>query len=235
MTLARNGAVAVVRRDDEEIVTRVTLAGSALAPTVALFAADAEWECDCGSPLDACEHVAASVIACRQGSTADPDSLAIDYRLRRERTGWFFERGVVDGGTFHPIDVPLQALAAGTFRGPPVSATALDLEIEKALGGKRRGVLDSADLRRLFGVLRKSDRVTVDGRKARVSPEPIKPLVAVEDADGGFRVSLVQHDEERDADADVDVIRPEADIAWTARERDDLLGGRVYRTDDDGE
>ena len=45
--LVRASAVAGVSEDAEEIVCRVRTPDRALAPTVVLYPADEEWDCDC--------------------------------------------------------------------------------------------------------------------------------------------------------------------------------------------
>ncbi len=61
--LARASAVAVESREAREIVLRVQAPGRAVAPTVVLYPEDNEWECDCPSRVNPCEHVVAAVIA----------------------------------------------------------------------------------------------------------------------------------------------------------------------------
>ena len=210
-----------------------------MSPSVTLYVEDVEWDCNCDSPLDACEHVAAVVIACRQGTETTSEALPLEYRLRRVPEGVFFERGVTtkedEDEQFHVIDVPLDALAAGRFQGPDVAATPDDLAVEKALRGNRRGVIDSEAAPRVFRALARVDRVTLDGKPVRVSGEPRRPHVVVEDAPGGFRIRLEMPDMlNRDDSAD-GVLRPEADVLLSGREFHDLQGERIYGPDDVGE
>ena len=205
-----------------------------MSPSVTLYLEDVEWECDCDSPLDACEHVAAVVIACRQGSETTSEARPLEYRLRRVPEGVFFERGVTieEDERFHVIDVPLDALAAGRFRGPDVAATPDDLAVEKALRGNRRGLINSEAAPRVFRALARVDRVTLDGKPVRVSGEPLRPHVVVEDAPGGFRIRLEMPDTDESGD---DVLRPEADVPLSGREFHDLRGERIFGPDDVGE
>ena len=109
VTLAREGAVSVESEDGEEIVARVALPGSPLTPRVSLFPDDGEWECDCGSVLEACEHAAAVVIARRQGIAAKPRRNPLEYRLYRSPEGVRLERGASVDSRFQPIELPLES------------------------------------------------------------------------------------------------------------------------------
>ena len=208
-----------------------------MSPSVTLYLEDVEWDCNCGSPHDACEHVAAVVIACRQGTETTSRARPLEYRLRRVPAGVFFERGVTtdEDGQFHVIDVPLDALAAGRFRGPAVAATPDDLAVEKALRGHRRGVLDSEASMRVFRALARVDRVTLDGKPVRVSGEPRRPHVVVEDAPGGFRIRLEMPGSPDSDDVADGVLRPEADVPLSGREFHALRGERIFGPDDVGE
>ena len=61
--LVRADAVTGEGDDSGEISLRVSTRGGLICPTVILMPRDAEWECDCPSREDACEHAAAAVIA----------------------------------------------------------------------------------------------------------------------------------------------------------------------------
>ena len=235
VSLARGGSVSLVSSSPDELVVRVTVAGAPLAPTVRLYPEDEAWECDCASPLDACEHVAASLIASRQGIVVASAPRALEYHLRRTHEGYDFERGVTMDGEFHVVDVPLDALAAGRFQGPDVAASAEDLDVEKALGGHLRGVLPQSSLPRVFAALSRVS-VLLDGEPVRVSGTPRAPVVVVEDAataDGsrGFRVRF----ESKADDERTDELYPEIELQLSAREREDLLRGRVYPESEMGE
>lgn len=221
--------MSITTRDDDEVAARVAIVGAPIAPSVTLYLEALEWECDCGGPLEACEHVAAVAIACRQGMESKSEARDLEYRLRRTPEGIFFERGVSDAGEFHVIDVPLDALAAGRFRGPAVAATPEDLALERALRGNLRGVIDDVAARRVFPLLARVGAVTLDGKTVKVSGEPVRPTVVVEDAAGGFCVRL-ESDSTRDG-----VLRPLGEAALSGRELHDLQRGRIFRGDEVGE
>jgi superfamily II DNA or RNA helicase len=241
VTLARAGAVSVESRDEEEIALRVFVAGSALSPRVGLFPGDREWECDCGGPLEACEHVAAAVIALRQGNEERPsprsggDRSPVVYRFTRSRDGLVFERGVLEGDELRPIEAPLEAIASGRLSGPRFEASPEDLEIDRALRGRYRGRLDRADVPRVFQALSRSRRITLDGETIRVSPEPaIRPVVVEDAAGGGFLVRVAERAESSETFQNGivrvgDRLRPEVEPRLTRREWEEFSRGRIYR------
>lgn len=240
VTLARRGAVSVDRVTDDEIQGRVSVPGSPLSPTVTLYPEDKEWECDCSSPLEACEHVAATIIAYRQGTSRKSEAFPIEYRLRSAPQGIFLERGVADGKDFHPIEVPLEAVAAGRSGGPSFAATPEDLTIEKALRGKLTGLIERGEVGRIFGALSRVDRIVLDGKPVKVSAKPVLPCVLVEDAPDGFRLRLSPNPEVTEAFSGGavrvnDVLRPEGDPKLSGRERHELSQGRSYRLEELGE
>src|SRR4029077_382100 len=71
-TLARAGAVVIESTDADEMLLRVRAPGRVVSPTVVLYPAGDEWECDCPSRVSPCEHVAAAAIALgpREGEPA---------------------------------------------------------------------------------------------------------------------------------------------------------------------
>ena len=207
--------------------------GAPLTPKISLYPEDVEWDCDCSSPLDACEHVAATLIALRQGTHETSAAQGIEYRLRRTREGLFFERGVSDDARFQIIDVPLDALASGRFHGPSVDATPADLAVETALHGQRHGVLPRRAVARVLRALARVDRVQLDGDPVRISGEAIAPSVVVEDVPGGIRLRLASRGilDESVVLAD-GVLHPAAEPSLWSRERRDLEEGRVFRADE---
>ncbi len=88
--LARDGLVAGEGHDAGEWTFRIRALGGGVAPTVRLYPEDAEWECDCGSRFDPCEHIAAGVIAVTASPEAaselfegDSQNASIRYVLER--------------------------------------------------------------------------------------------------------------------------------------------------------
>ena len=236
VTLAREGAVAIESEDGEEIVARVALPGSPLTPRVSLYPGDGEWECDCGSVLAACEHVAAVVIARRQGIGSKPRRNPLEYRLYRSPEGIRLERGVEIDSRFQSIELPLDRLKETPFEASPE-----DLEIEKALRGSYRGVIDKAASPRVLEALSRARHVTLDGAAIRISSEAlVRPLV-VDDADGGgYLLRLGDSSELRERFNNGialagDCLRPESEPTLSGREWEELSRGRIYRREEVGE
>src|SRR5690348_5486037 len=62
-TLARDGAVLGESREIDDYAFRVRVPGRPVPPTVHLYPADGDRDCDCDGNFDACEHVAACLAA----------------------------------------------------------------------------------------------------------------------------------------------------------------------------
>ncbi len=71
--LTRASAVIGERGGEDEVVFRVSIRGGMISHTVRLFPEEADWECQCGSHEDACEHAAAAVIAWRRAREEGSD------------------------------------------------------------------------------------------------------------------------------------------------------------------
>ena len=172
--------------------------GRPIAASVHLSPRDEDWDCDCRSQTEACEHVAAAVIAVRRslreghglgGDEARPLG-RLRYLLARSGRGLSFERDIVAGETVHRLETTLDAIARGRVPGPRFAATQADMAVELALGTRRRGPLDQATLGRLAPALSRCEDVRLDGRPVAVSTEAVRPRVVVDEVSGGFRLKL---------------------------------------------
>ena len=75
--LHEDGAVErIADRGAEEQVYRVWAPGRPVAPTATLYVEDEEWDCDCGSRLDCCEHAAAAAHALAAGDSQQAQASA---------------------------------------------------------------------------------------------------------------------------------------------------------------
>ena len=88
----------------------------------------AEWDCDCAGRDDACEHVAAAVIALRRAREQGRDLRVNDagrigYRLTRAGSGLALERVVVTAAGEVPLLTSLVSIASGRVEGPSFVAT----------------------------------------------------------------------------------------------------------------
>ncbi|MCU0231645.1 MAG: DEAD/DEAH box helicase [Acidobacteria bacterium] len=239
--LCRRGAVQFEARSDEEITARVATRGGLISPLVTLFPADPAWSCECDSRAEACEHVAAVLIALGEADAADPTSAAepagrglVGYRLRRAPGGPALGRVVVTGcgaaRTELPLEVSLVAIATGRVDGPAFMATPADLACEQALGTFRGGAVPRELWPRLLLALSRCRDVTLDGAPVAVSVEQITPVVRLQDHGMGFRLQLAPDPRvsERLAPGVVlcgDRLHPFAEAALNARERENLAHG----------
>jgi len=236
--IVRAGGVGGERRDDDEIVVRVTGSGPA-ALKVTLYLDDFSWDCECGRH-DGCDHVAAAAIALRRSDesgealpAAQDTPGRIEYRLRRLGDGIHFERGVRVDGEFVAIEATLDAVSSGRVAGPRFAATRADLAVEVALGSRRRGRLDRGTLHALLAPLARCETVSLDGEPVRTSTDPVVPVARVEDCGDGFRVIVGDPPDVRETLGDGivrvgDTLRPIGAPALTARESEDFVRGRVF-------
>jgi hypothetical protein len=209
--LAREQAVLVESRDDEEIVARVRAPGRPVAPTVVLYPGEREWDCDCGSRVMPCEHVAAVAIALgqegqagqeAQGSPASEgkaDSASpprprawgrVLYRFTRSEGGLRVARAIVmpDGGET-PLGSTLSALLARPADAGSVSPEEVDLRADLLLGAGSRAALPPTKLDALLRVLAGCGRVLLDGQPVAIADDDVRPRARVEDR--GEDVALV--------------------------------------------
>ena len=234
--LARAEAVCGEREDEGEIVLRVATRGGLISPAVTLFPADEEWDCECSSREDACEHAAAAIIALRrsagsaQGLPQPARAGRIGYRLTREGSGLALERVVAAAGTETLLTTTLTAVASGRIDGPQFTARPADLAIERTLGAKRRGRVPRGILPTLLRQLSECDDIRLDGEPVKSSAEPVGRVAVLEDAGPGFRLRVTRDSsiEERFDDTVAlcgDTLRPLAALGLTGREIADLGGG----------
>lgn len=243
--LARAGAVYGERRDGAELTVRVRPSGGLIHPTVILYPADAEWECDCPGGEDPCEHVAAAAIALRRArregqdvpeSTPDAGG-RLAYRLRSEPEGLVLERIVLRDGEETPLRTTLVSVASGRVAGPPVSPTQADLAVERALGPRLAGPLPRGVVRALLGPLQACEDVQLDDEPISTSPEPVGVVARLADDPRGFRIYV-----ERDPPVDREVaggfalcggvLRELGPTRLDGREREALQAGWVFAPDD---
>jgi hypothetical protein len=105
VSLARAGAVAVESRAADEIVLRVRSPGRPVAATAVLYPGGGEWECDCPSRVDPCEHVAAAAIALA-GAEAGGEVRAGDARAAAPDGGGAGTGGAPVAGAALPRPAP---------------------------------------------------------------------------------------------------------------------------------
>jgi superfamily II DNA or RNA helicase len=241
--LARGGSVFLDRRDDEEAVFRIASGSSPVARTVSLYLDDGTWDCGCGSPGDACEHVAAAVITWKRASEQGLDVVEaarpadrVGYRFRRVEGGLALERVLETPQGTRPLEGTLAGTAVRERGAGAVAIGQADLAVELALGTHRRGLLPPGIVDRVFARLAHCTDIRLDGAPVGVSPAPVLPSVRVEDQGEGFRLALVDDPDLLETFGNGialcgNTLRPIGQAALTGRELHELPRGKRYGPD----
>jgi superfamily II DNA or RNA helicase len=249
--LVRGDAVSLEEESAEEASLRVSTRGGMLSFVVTLQPAEREWSCDCTSPEDPCEHVAAAAIALRraqlegkalpgraQPGVASPRAPGrLRYRLTREGSALALERSVVAGGREEPLLTTLLAVASGRVDGPRFVATKADLAVERLLGARLRGPLARETAARLVAALADCADILLDGVPVRASAEPLLLHGCVEDEEGGFRLSVapdpsISETFQNGIALCGDVLRPVGESGLSGRELAELPRGKHFSPDE---
>ncbi len=242
--LVRAGAVAGEQDASGELTLRVSSRGALVSPTVTLYPAEGEWACDCAGNDDPCAHVAAAVIAlkrAREEGAALPTARGapgrIGYRLSRANGALALERVVVQGEQEIPLKTTLTAVASGRVDGPSFLASDADVEVERALGSKLRGVIEPPSMARILGALCNVGDLRLDGAPVRASSERALPLARIEDQGDGFRLSLVRDPRVSETFSNGaallgDELRALGESGLTGRELAELPRGVLFGVDD---
>lgn len=196
--LNRADAVDGVEQDDERVTLRVKVPGKTVAPIVNVYPDDDEWDCDCDSSADCCEHVAAAVIALRQarktGKTMPTSQKAggrIGYRLAADGDKLEVTRVVVGADEGEAVlEVSLAGIVSGRERGPAVEPDKVDLTIDHLLSMHRVKSLHADVVKALMPLLADVDDVTFEGAKVAVDKEPLGPRAIVTGGPRRFVVRL---------------------------------------------
>ena len=238
--LTRMDAVVGERAEGDAVVFRVSTRGGMICPKVSLFPEDRDWDCECASREEVCEHVAAAVIAWHRtqqqgGDLPAPKYAAgrVGYRFKRVDGGLALDRVIVHEGEDRPLEATLAAVADGRVAGPRFLATQDDLAVELALGTHRRGLLAPHLVPRVFAKVAHCEDVQLDGQTVEVSAAPLLPVARVEDRGAGFVLALAPDlaPVERfgnGAALSKGTLRSVGDPRLTARERSDLQRGRIF-------
>src|SRR5262245_11442385 len=246
--LARAGAVRGEREEDDTVVLRVATRGGLVSPAVHLELDPPDWNCDCASREDVCEHAAAAVIALRQARRAgsplpgaDRPAGRIGVRLTRRGGALHLERAVVVGEREELLQSTLAAVSSGRAQGPAFLATAADLALERALGTRLRGALPRGFWPGVVAALEEGSGVTLDGVPVRASTVPVGFVGRLEDASFGFRLwarrdpRVVETFAGEVALLDDGTLCPLGASLLSGRELEELTRGRIYRADEAAE
>lgn len=188
--LARDGAVATVESDDDEIVLSVHAQDRPVPPTVVLYPHDEEWDCDCGGRLDVCPHVAAAVIALAQtGKDEDGEGLPdaqskiakVRYRLALEGGLVKVERLRVEpDGTTSLIPEPVKVAASKRPNGVSLILSEADLALERFLKDGTTVIDRREQAKLLFERLSKASEVTLGDEPVEVKKDLALPVGRIE-------------------------------------------------------
>ncbi len=244
--LARADAVSGENADEREIGLRVATRGGMHSPNVFLYPQEKEWECDCTSREDPCEHVAAAVIALRRarerGEAVPTPATAMGrlrYRFRRRDGGLHLEREIVTRERAYLLTTTLDAIARGRVEGPRFAASRADIDVELALGATRRGEIPRELVGRVIDALAGCSDVRLDDQPIEASSERVVPQIVLEDVPGGFQLRLSPDPQIRERFRNGlvlcgDTLRMEGESRLTGREREDLPKGKFYSHDEAG-
>jgi superfamily II DNA or RNA helicase len=228
----------------DELVLRVSTRGGMVAPVVTLYPDDEDWECTCSSQEDACEHVAAAIIAVRRArkegkslpTPATPQGRIRYCFVANGRGQLDFEREIVTGDKRHALNGTLEAVATRRVDGPPFVATQQDIAIERALGSQRKGVLARDAMARLLDALAGAGDIRLGGQPVQVDTQRVGPIGRVVDAPGGVRLFVEQDPSITRVFANGvalcgDTLRAVGASRLTGRELDELPRGRFFAHD----
>ncbi|NUP04458.1 MAG: DEAD/DEAH box helicase [Polyangiaceae bacterium] len=201
--LAREGAVTLAEKKREEVTLRVRERGRAVAPTVILYPLDDEWDCDCGSRVSPCNHVAAAAIALGQlesgapasgtsGAAGAPEaptapapaagpSVSLRYDLKVQHGALSIERFLkVEGAAPKRLDVSLVDRIARSLE-PRFDPSHDDIAIDRIFYRRLHGDVPLEHMRTVLEALAHHPDVHFDGAVVRTSGEWIYPDARVDD------------------------------------------------------
>jgi len=202
--LAREGAVTLESRNDVEIALRVRSPSRPVAASVSLYITpdEEEWDCDCGSRVMPCEHIAAAAIVVGQdgepeaGSALPALKTATDaggqivYRFIRVDHGMKLQRFVTQPDGEAPLPESLTAMLSRPGLAATLRPDEPDLRADLLLQNRAGGVLPPDTVSALLQILfdlgdasRSRGRIFVDNQPVTIAREIIKPHARVFDRD----------------------------------------------------
>lgn len=188
--LARDGAVAGISDDGDEVRMSVKAPGKPVPHEIFLWPDDEDWGCDCGRS-DICVHVVAAAIAFQRGrqeGAALPVPSAsyrveLRYLFRSQGQALSLDREIVrPDGRVEPL--------RGALAEHDIVVGREDTQAESLLALHPGGPLSADQLRRLLAILEGRAHATLDGDPITLSNRPVPFVVKVTDAGDGFRVGL---------------------------------------------
>lgn len=202
VSLARDNLVQIDSFAEDEIILRVKASDRAVSPKVSLWPEDEDYYCDCGDRAVPCAHVAASVVALKNGlketepsaqGSSDDVSKSIRYCFIRYGRGLLFQRWI--GKTPLKLNESLVSISehAGLLATQEDFAIDRALEVPMAQAGRRPETeLDRSGFVRLFAALKSVAGIELDGKPIQVGPSTKGVSVEVRDDGPGFRLIGVE-------------------------------------------
>jgi superfamily II DNA or RNA helicase len=192
---SRRDCVSVDSADGDEIRARVYDANLRRGFSVALYADDADWECNCGGKADPCVHVVAAALVVRRAIEQGLDLPVskknlgqLQYRFWKREDGLKFERYIVGSDSEDVLKVPLTTHMATVSTGLMAAPSDQDFKIDVALAQERRGVLNPNTMHDLLRALAGHPQVYLDGVHLSVQAEPVGLMLEIRDEPTGVRL-----------------------------------------------
>ena len=241
--LANTRAVTIIERGEEEIEGTV-LDGRNLFEVVVYPQDEGEWDCNCGSTFDACEHVAAMALVLGTPSAARTDASAaargaaaighVGYRFEEHRGALAVRRVISHGGADIPIGSGGLRSALPGVRGiPKYALERADRKFEKQLGGFSGGVIPEGLVPVVFGLLGDVKDLTLRGVPMSIGAPTCGLKVRITDHKGDVVARIEQEDDVREAFGNRVIRRgqtlhPLRDHGLTGPRFDELRRGRLF-------
>ena len=196
--LTRSGAITRLNQDKDGVELQVRTAGSRTRFTVTLHPANAEWECECESPNDACEHVAAAAISLRHEqrtgtnlpSTHTPVA-AVRYRLDRDGNRIRLTRCLADPHeTNIPVTIPLEEFINRKASLSCPEPEQIDFRIDKFLQVRQLDSMPGDLLVTLIPLLSKVTELYLGHERIAASSKPVLPQAVLSDSNHGFLLQV---------------------------------------------
>lgn len=193
--LARQSAISLASKDEASY--RLLVAGAFSSTLCTLWLEEENWECNCESDEDVCQHVVAAVIALKNGEVKEDSSssvshrqVGISYRFYREERSLLFERWLTIGSEDRPLSTSLEKLDRRLNEELKTLLTKEDRSIDAALSFYGRQKVDRALATWLFTPLSSLSSVSLDGAPIGVSRSRVELKGRLTEGEGGFTLHL---------------------------------------------
>lgn len=241
--LANARAVTIAERGEEEIEGTV-LDGRNLYEVVVYPQDGVEWDCNCGSAFDACEHIAAIALSLEltlavtsetgESGGARQDVGHVGYRFEEHRGALAVRRVIAHKGADIPIGSGgLRSALPGVRGVPDYALESADRKFEKRLGGFSGGVIPEGLVSAVFGLLGGIKDLTLRGVPMSIGAPTCGLKVRITDHKGEVVARIEQEDDVREAFGNRVIRRgqtlhPLRDHGLSGPRFDELRRGRLF-------